>query len=68
VLISLTTSGKKYVERVSPLVQRVNDRLFAGISAKDFEVVGKTLNRIALNSELAVAELRMQKLKRDIAS
>lgn len=62
-LITLTDAGKAYVEEVSPYVQRVNDHLFAGISVSDFKVLGDTLNCIAMNSELAMAEIRKQKLE-----
>lgn len=62
VLISLTPPGMARVDEVSPLVQRVNDHLFRGMSAAEFKVLGEGLARIARNSEFAMAELRMQKM------
>jgi len=58
VLVTLTKLGQQRVAEVSPLLRKVNDHLFAGVSARDFEVFTRCLATVAGNSELAVAELK----------
>lgn len=58
VLVSLTARGERAITGVAPLVRRTNDILFQGVAAKDLEIVSKTMHRITLNSELALADIR----------
>ena len=58
VLVRLTQKGEEAVLAVNPLLRRVNDRLFQGVSREDFAVVARFLSTFALNSEYALAELR----------
>jgi DNA-binding MarR family transcriptional regulator len=58
VLVRLSRRGEAAVEEVAPFVRRVNDRLFAGISRRDFAVVSAFLSRFAANSEDALDEIR----------
>ncbi len=62
VLITLTAMGQDYVEQVSPLVRRVNDYLFSDITREGFDAFKSCLSTVALNSELALAELRRHNL------
>jgi MarR family transcriptional regulator, organic hydroperoxide resistance regulator len=58
VLVRLSPSGEAAVGEVAPLVRRVNDLLFAGISRRDFATVSAFLSRFAQNSEEALDEIR----------
>jgi DNA-binding MarR family transcriptional regulator len=58
VLVRLSRQGEAAVGDVAPFVRRVNDRLFAGISRRDFAVVSAFLSRFAANSEDALDEIR----------
>ena len=58
VLVRLSRQGEAAVCEVAPFVRRVNDRLFAGISRRDFAVVSAFLSRFAANSEEALDEIR----------
>jgi DNA-binding MarR family transcriptional regulator len=58
VLVRLSRQGEAAVEAVAPLVRRVNDLLFAGVSRRDFAVVSAFLSRLAANSEEALDEIR----------
>ncbi len=58
VLVRLSRRGEAAVGEVAPFVRRVNDRLFAGISRRDFAVVSAFLSRFAANSEDALDEIR----------
>jgi DNA-binding MarR family transcriptional regulator len=58
VLVRLSRQGEAAVGEVAPFVRRVNDRLFAGISRRDFAVVSTFLSRFAANSEDALDEIR----------
>jgi MarR family transcriptional regulator, organic hydroperoxide resistance regulator len=58
VLVRLSRQGEAAVAEVAPFVRRVNDRLFAGVSRRDFAVVSAFLSRFAANSEDALDEIR----------
>ncbi len=58
VLIRLSSRGEAAVREVAPLVRRVNDLLFAGVSRREFAAVSEFLTRFAANTEDALDELR----------
>jgi DNA-binding MarR family transcriptional regulator len=58
VLIRLSPRGENAVREVAPLVRRVNDLLFAGVSRREFAAVSDFLTRFASNTEDALDELR----------
>ena len=58
VLVRLSAKGEDAIRAVNPLLRRVNDLLFAGVSREDFTVVSRFLEQFALNSEYALAEIR----------
>ena len=58
VLVRLSPKGEDAVRAVNPLQRRVNDLLFADVSRDDFGIVSRFLERFALNSEYALAEIR----------
>jgi MarR family transcriptional regulator, organic hydroperoxide resistance regulator len=58
VLVRLSRRGEAAVGDVAPFVTRVNDRLFAGISRRDFAIVSAFLSRFAANTEDALDEIR----------
>ena len=64
VLVRLTPKGEDAVHAINPLFRRVNDLLFAGISREDFAAVSRFLEKFALNSEYALAEIRRSERER----
>ena len=58
VLVRLSPKGEDAVRAVNPLLRRVNDLLFADVAREDFAVVSRFLEKFALNSEYALAEIR----------
>ena len=58
VLVRLSPKGEDAIRAVNPLLRRVNDLLFADVSREDFAVVSRFLEKFALNSEYALAEIR----------
>jgi DNA-binding MarR family transcriptional regulator len=58
VQVRLSAAGEDAVRAVNPLQRRINDLLFADISRDDFAAVSRFLERLALNSEYALAEIR----------
>jgi DNA-binding MarR family transcriptional regulator len=58
VLVRLSRQGEVAVGAVAPFVRRVNDRLFADVSRRDFAAVSAFLTRFADNSEEALDEIR----------
>jgi MarR family transcriptional regulator, organic hydroperoxide resistance regulator len=58
VLVRLTPKGETAVLEITPLLRRVNDRLFQNVAREDFATVSRFLSNFALNSEYALAELR----------
>lgn len=58
VLVSLSPEGRQTVRRVIALVRPVNDLLFEGIAVQDIEVARAVAERLAANTERALAELR----------
>jgi MarR family transcriptional regulator, organic hydroperoxide resistance regulator len=58
VLVRLSAKGEDAVRTVNPLQRRVNDLLFADVSREEFAAVSSFLERLALNSEYALAEIR----------
>jgi DNA-binding MarR family transcriptional regulator len=58
VLVSLSRRGETAIAHVAPLVRRVNDLLFAGITAPELGAAAAVMRRIGLNWEFAMAEIR----------
>jgi DNA-binding MarR family transcriptional regulator len=58
VLVRLTPKGEAAIEAVTPMLRRINDLLFQDVSRDEFAVVSRFLERFALNSEYALAEIR----------
>src|SRR5882757_4051972 len=67
VLVRLSAKGEDAIRRVNPLLRRVNDLLFADVSREDFAAVSSFLERFALNSEYALAEIRRSERERSSA-
>lgn len=65
VLVRLSPRGEAAIRDVTPLVRRVNDVLFAHVSARDLDVVTDFLAKLAFNSEDAMAEVRRFERQRD---
>jgi DNA-binding MarR family transcriptional regulator len=64
VLVRLSPKGEDAIRTVNPLLRRVNDLLFADVSREDFAAVSSFLERFALNSEYALAEIRRSQRER----
>ena len=64
VLVRLSPKGEDAVRSVNPLLRGVNDLLFADVSREDFAAVSSFLEKFALNSEYALAEIRRSERKR----
>jgi DNA-binding MarR family transcriptional regulator len=58
VLVRLSAKGEDAVLAVNPFLRRVNDLLFAGVSREEFTALSVFLEKFALNSEYALAEIR----------
>ena len=58
VLVRLSRRGEAALLGVAPLVRAVNDLLFRNVTRKDFAVISRFLRMFALNTELALAEIR----------
>jgi len=65
VLVRLSPKGEDAIRAVIPLLRRVNDLLFADVSREDFAAVSSFLERFALNSEYALAEIRRSERARN---
>lgn len=65
VLVSLTKKGETLVNQVSPLVRNVNDILFRGVSKEELQVVMGFAEKLILNSEYALSEIRVYEFKRN---
>lgn len=57
VLVKLSGRGEAALLQVAPLVQTINDLLFADVSRTDFAAVSRFLRLFARNTERAVAEI-----------
>src|SRR3954467_9769302 len=64
VLVRLSAKGEDAARTVNPLQRRVNDLLFADVSREEFAAVSSFLERLALNSEYALAEIRRSQRER----
>jgi DNA-binding MarR family transcriptional regulator len=64
VLVRLSPKGEAAIRTVNPLLRRVNDRLFQDVSREEFAAVARFLEKFALNSENALAEIRRSDLER----
>ena len=64
VLVRLTPKGEDAIRTVNPLLRRVNDLLFTDVSREDFAVLSRFLEKFALNSEYALAEIRRAERQR----
>jgi DNA-binding MarR family transcriptional regulator len=58
VLVRLSAKGEDSISAINPLLRRVNDLLFTGVTREDFTAVSRFLEKFALNSEYALAEIR----------
>jgi DNA-binding MarR family transcriptional regulator len=58
VLVVLSPEGHAEIERISPLMQGVNDILFDKIDYRDFQIVSRTMRTLILNVEKVFAEIR----------
>jgi DNA-binding MarR family transcriptional regulator len=58
VLVSLTSQGEATVETVIPFLRRINDILFGGVTAAEFDAAHVTFAKLARNSEYVLAELK----------
>jgi len=58
VLVRLSPRGEAAVRDIAPLLRRVNDLLFQGVSRKELAALSQFLSMFALNSEYALAEIR----------
>ena len=67
VLVRLSPRGEDAIRAVNPLLRRVNDLLFADVSREDFAAVSSFLEKFALNSEYALAEIRRFERERSSA-
>lgn len=65
VLVSLTQEGEALVNRVSPLVRTVNDILFQDITKEELQVVLGFAEKLILNSEYALSEIRVYEFRRN---
>lgn len=63
VLTKLTSKGREYVEQVSPVVLKINDYLFEGVEETEFKALLSCFSKISINSERALAELRIYKIQ-----
>src|ERR1044071_5034230 len=64
VLVRLSPKGQDAIRAINPLLRRVNDLLFADVSREEFAAVSSFLERFALNSEYALAEIRRSERER----
>jgi len=64
VLVRLSPKGEDAIRAINPLLRRVNDLLFADVSREEFAAVSSFLERFALNSEYALAEIRRSERQR----
>jgi DNA-binding MarR family transcriptional regulator len=67
VLVRLSSKGEDAVRKINPLQRRINDLLFADVSREDFAAVSSFLEKFALNSEYALAEIRRFERERSSA-
>lgn len=58
VLVRLTRKGEDSIRTVTPLLRRINDLLFQDVSRDEFAVISRFLEKFAMNSEYALAEIR----------
>jgi len=64
VLVRLSPKGEDAIRAVNPFLRRVNDLLFTDVSREDFAIVSGFLEKFALNSEYALAEIRRSERER----
>lgn len=64
VLVSLTPEGGALVAQVSPLVRKINDILFSDINKEELKVVLGFAEKLILNSEYALSEIRVYEFRR----
>ncbi|MBI3434423.1 MAG: winged helix-turn-helix transcriptional regulator [Proteobacteria bacterium] len=57
VLVRLAPRGRAAVRRVTPFLRRVNDRLFDGISRKEFAALARFFTVFSRNGEDALVEI-----------
>jgi DNA-binding MarR family transcriptional regulator len=58
VLVRLTRKGEDAIRTVTPLLRNINDLLFQDVSRDEFAVISRFLEKFAMNSEYALAEIR----------
>jgi DNA-binding MarR family transcriptional regulator len=64
ILVSLSKNGREAVERVAPLVRRVNDLLFENISRSQLEAAQHAARNLVKNAGRALAELKRERRRR----
>jgi DNA-binding MarR family transcriptional regulator len=64
VLVRLSPKGEDAIRAVNPFLRRVNNLLFTDVSREDFAIVSGFLEKFALNSEYALAEIRRSERER----
>jgi DNA-binding MarR family transcriptional regulator len=45
--VSLTLKGKKLIQKLVPIVEKIDEEFFGGLSQKDQSILIQTLNRLA---------------------
>ena len=63
VLVSLSPAGRKSIERVTPLIQDINDILFEHLDLKSMTLIHDFAKRLIFNAELAMGEVRRRRLE-----
>lgn len=66
VLVSLTEKGAAAVDSIAGTMQTVNDILFRGISGANLDLVRQVCERLVHNSEYALVELRMARMRQEM--
>lgn len=65
VLVELTEDGKAILSRLSPLLRKINDRLFSGNKPAEIAVISKFLQRLADESSHSIRIARTFALERN---
>jgi len=64
VLVRLSPQGEAAIRDVTPLLRRINDKLFQNVSRAEFATVSRFLAKFAANSEEALAEILLAERER----
>jgi DNA-binding MarR family transcriptional regulator len=66
VLVRLSPQSEAALVQLAPIVRRVNDVLFQGVSRREFDVMTRFLAVFVLNTEYALAELKRIQREQDL--